>query len=137
MPPVFSDQLWSPLLDSISDLHHDFLFVLASKIVSRLASEEVDEAQKDLDTLPLVTDLSFDACLARWVMWFVRRMPDMKTDILSSVITVLGPSPKQTGGTSAITELLEALTVGDPDMQATMSLLVPSQSQRSSSVSSS
>ncbi|KAF7339978.1 hypothetical protein MVEN_01915500 [Mycena venus] len=127
LPPKFSVELWSPLLSDLHALHPDFPAILSNRIVSYLLTEP-----PQLDMVPIAVDTTYDACLARWVMWTIDSWDaensesdlDLKRDTIISLITGLGPSSSLSRDTAAAMALIQALCAGNPEMDAAMSILL-------------
>ncbi|KAJ7102316.1 Las1-like-domain-containing protein [Mycena belliarum] len=126
-PPSSSVELWKPLLAELQALHPDFLAVLSRRIVAHLLA-----SAPQLDIVPIAVDTTYDTCLARWALWTIDSWDgdnsesdlDLKKDVIVALITGLGPSTNSSRDTTAATSLLQALCVGDPDMDEAVSILL-------------
>jgi ribosomal biogenesis protein LAS1 len=104
LPPKFSVELWTPLLSELHALHPDFPAILSNRIVAHLLADA-----PQLDMVPIAVDTTYDACLARWAMWMVDTWDaensesdlDLKKDVITTLITGLGPSSSLSRDTAA------------------------------------
>ncbi|KAF8898494.1 Las1-like-domain-containing protein [Infundibulicybe gibba] len=126
-PPTKSVLLWSPLLIHLQALHPNFPFVLSHRIVYSLLHDTTQEVQNDL---------SYDLCLARWVVWAIKTwdVEDLRSDVdLRKELTVtliqgLGPSTIRSAAdrdTTAAMLLLKTIATENPDLEVVLDLLQP------------
>jgi len=125
LPPEFSVLLWTPLLSHLQSHHADLPSVLADHIIARLLSNGVEAR-----TGSTLHDLSFDMCLARWVMWIISAWgfedseKDLEKDVTATFVTALGPGMKNlTGDKKAAIALLQALSAGNNNLDAILALV--------------
>ncbi len=89
-PPPNSLNIWSPLILQMHALHSEFYNVLVERMIALLLS---DSAPADEGT----RSATYDACVARWVMWVVESSQAMnpesgiKRESIISLISALGP----------------------------------------------
>jgi ribosomal biogenesis protein LAS1 len=97
-PPLFSVQLWAPLLQHIQSLHPGFFCVLANHTVFVLLTDR--EALVE-DPTRLQPDQTYEMCLARWALWSIEAWErenqdpgrNLRKEITSGLIQSLGHPP--------------------------------------------
>ncbi|KAJ4476611.1 Las1-like-domain-containing protein [Lentinula aciculospora] len=124
-PPETSVRIWTPLLTNIQNLHSDFQLVLVNRALSRLL------AACAMNDAPL--DPSYDAALARWIVWLVERLDsdealeeDIRVDVVASLLTILEPGSKHLAHVKKnLNELISALCAGHPNLSIACTALRP------------
>ncbi|KAG6837887.1 hypothetical protein H0H93_013040 [Arthromyces matolae] len=132
LPPQFSVQLWTPLLQHLQSLHSQFYSILVRRIMSVLLPESglvpPDEATQ--------RDASYVKCLARWTKWIIddrveeqsSSSLDFRKDVAIMILQSLGhlytaSRWKANSATESTTTLLESLCEDDPDLQLALTAL--------------
>ncbi|KAG6891085.1 hypothetical protein C0995_014175 [Termitomyces sp. Mi166 len=145
LPPKFSVQLWTPLLQHLQSFHSGFYPTLAGRIISTLLpeSENSDDVQRDS---------SYDICIARWAKWIVDASSeydsetghDLRREMALTLMQSLGhiwsvPNRHRTYVPSTFTKygvaqvgsralasamgLLDSLCIGIPNLETALTML--------------
>nr|GAT43690.1 predicted protein [Mycena chlorophos] len=121
-PPPAAVAIWSPLLRQVSSVHLDLPFVLVNRIIAYLTADVAPE-----EFVVISPDTTYDACLARWAFWTLQTLspgPDSKRDVLIALATGLGPALSLSRDFAAANSMMQALCVGDPELQRSFDILV-------------
>ncbi|KAI0320440.1 Las1-like-domain-containing protein [Amylostereum chailletii] len=129
--------LWEPLLQSLESHHSTFTSTLLTRSISRLLSRPKDsstESDSQPSTLETTSDhVSYEMCLASWVMWLLRPRPHRaveihtaKQDAFTALAVGLGPQTGNTTDFPGAWALLKALCESNDHLDAvSKSILTP------------
>ncbi|KAG5339894.1 Protein LAS1 [Termitomyces sp. T112] len=130
LPPKFSVQLWTPLLQHLQSLHSEFYLILAGRIASTLLPEN-ENFDEDVQR-----DSSYDICIARWAKWIVEvssgcdstTSHDLRREITVMLMQSFGhvwsvPNQQRKIAKESAMALLDSLCSGVPSLEATLTML--------------
>ncbi|KAG6885721.1 hypothetical protein C0993_010894, partial [Termitomyces sp. T159_Od127] len=130
LPPTYSVQIWTPLLQHLQSIHSDFYSILIGRIVYILLCESEDSDEH------VQQDFSYDLCIARWAKWIIEALSrsdsatgdDLRKEIVLTLFQSLGHlrsaqnQQKKTAAESAMA-LLGSLCKGVANLETALTML--------------